>query len=274
MSSTPRFFLHRDGRDHGPFSRAELEFLWSEGRASGGDFIRPEHGGRDMMLRELAASAHDPPEDDSDSWQRAGADDRQRDDDEDPGWEDRPPSGSWIEDEPPAVREHRGLTPLRSEGGDLRHQHDPADDDPDEILYRGHPSLLVYSLRLFWVLALALAAIWLERFGDLWMVAAAASSGLLLMATLLERGANRYRITSERIEASSGLFMGHSREMMLDDIRSIDIRRTGLAGLFNVGTIEFASSGNDRIEIVFRHVRRPRRVKQLVHDLQHRHSPW
>lgn len=269
MSSIPRFFLHRDGRDHGPFSRAELEFLWSEGRASGGDFIRPEQGGRELLLRELAASAHEPPEDELEPWQDDGGAD-EIPDEQDAG------GGGWIEDEPPPVREHRGLTPLRYDGAGPRRDEpgDHADEDPEQALYQSHPSLLVYSPRLFWVLVLATTALWLERFGDFWMIAAAACSGLLLVSVLLERGSVRYRITPYRIESSSGLFSGHSREMMLDDIRSIDVRRSGLAGLFNVGTIEFASAGNDRIEIVFHKVRRPGSVKQLVHDLQHRSGPW
>ena len=266
MSLSSRYFLHRDGRDHGPFSRSELEFLWSEGRASGGDFVRPEDGSQGMLLRELSAATTET--DDEEPWTAIGEPEA------DEGAE--PFDHTFADEAAPEVQEFRGTTAPHVTAPEADRQTEPWQESEagPAPLYEGHPSLLVYSGRLFWVAVFAAAAIWLERLGDFYMGAAALVSGLLLVTVLLHRGSCQYLITPLRIEASHGFFMAHSRELALADIRSIEIRRSGLTGLFNIGTIEFASSGSDRIEIVFHKVSRPARIKRLVHDLQDQSPGW
>lgn len=270
MNPSSRYFLHRDGRDHGPFSRPELEFLWSEGRASGGDFVRPENGEGGLLLRELVASHRENPEP-ADPGRIEGPDD-----------EDEPEGMDSVRlwDDPPAVSEIRGTTaPGPGRRDEPRHHREGSspdlhDDHDQEPLYRGHPSLLVYSGRLFWVAVFAAMAVWLERFGDVYVLAAAVTAALILISVLLHRASCLYQITALRIEASHGLLLAHSRELAVADIRSIEIHRSGLSGLLNIGTIEFASSGSDRIEVVFRKVRAPGRIKKLVHELQDQAAAW
>ena len=52
-----------------------------------------------------------------------------------------------------------------------------------------------------------------------------------------------------------------------EDIRTINVRRSGLAGLLGIGNVEFSSTG-DGIDVEFSDIWAAQRVKLLVRDLQ------
>ena len=64
-----------------------------------------------------------------------------------------------------------------------------------------------------------------------------------------------------------GLIAKSSNEVLIEDIRIINIRQRGLTGLLGIGTIEFSCAG-DSIDVMFADIWQAQRVKALVRGLQ------
>jgi len=53
-------------------------------------------------------------------------------------------------------------------------------------------------------------------------------------------------VSNKRVKVEYGLFVKSSREVRISDIRSVNVVKKGVAGLFGIGTLEFSSSGGSR----------------------------
>jgi uncharacterized membrane protein YdbT with pleckstrin-like domain len=96
-----------------------------------------------------------------------------------------------------------------------------------------------------------------------WLVASAA-----LLAVGLFRFSKDYLVTDERVEVIWGVIARSSKEVRIRDIRSIDVRENALTGLLGLGSVDFSSSANSGVEVVFAQVRGAHKVKELVRELQ------
>ncbi len=90
---------------------------------------------------------------------------------------------------------------------------------------------------------------------------------LSIIYIVLARAAHVYVITARRIEAVHGLVAKDSTEIRVEDIRTINVRRSGIPGLLGVGTVDFSSTG-DSVDVSFADVWGARRIKKLVRRLQ------
>jgi membrane protein YdbS with pleckstrin-like domain len=144
------------------------------------------------------------------------------------------------------------------------------DDSGLEIRYRGHESWISYWK---WVLAallfLGLGAGGMALFANWWFVAGGvlAASITLCIASIL-RTHRDYTITVERIEHEWGFFGRSSKEVRIQDVRSLDVEVTGFLGLLGIGTLNVSSAGSEEVEVQFKHVYRPHRLKELIRQLQ------
>lgn len=147
---------------------------------------------------------------------------------------------------------------------------DEDDDDSHEPLWVGGPSLLVYTYPLTLAFLQTAGGIGLLawRF-ELWMGAALAALGLITGAlTIWVRSTKQFIVSERRVEVISGWLAKSSREALIDDIRSINVKKSGITGALGVGDVEFGTAGSSGIEVTFHGVARATHVKQLVRELQ------
>ncbi len=140
--------------------------------------------------------------------------------------------------------------------------------DRSQIVYRGHPSVLNFP----WLLVICAGLI---VTGVLFW----ATHGLVLLSGLIftlftyifisiHRAIRQYTVSRKRVEILYGLWVKSSHEVRINDIRTINVKTKGLKGLLGVGNVEFASAGGGGVEVSFRGVRRPHRLKEMIRAIQ------
>jgi hypothetical protein len=140
--------------------------------------------------------------------------------------------------------------------------------NPNTILYAGHPSLLSFPRTLFLVAVTLGGGIWFRDTSN-WIFFAGLVVALFAVSwILLERSMHLYLITPRRAEIVTGLIAKSSNEVRIEDIRAINVVKSGLTGLLGVGTVEFDSSGGSSVEVAFKNVWAANRIKGLVRRLQ------
>ena len=91
---------------------------------------------------------------------------------------------------------------------------------------------------------------------------------LILLGAYVRRRSLRYIVTTDKLVARYGLFVVSSRELRICDVRSINIYRRGLPGLFGLGTIEFSSAAHDAASAFFHGILEAEAVADVVRALQ------
>jgi len=143
-------------------------------------------------------------------------------------------------------------------------------DPPNEMLWQGHPSLFHYfsALIIFLILTASGIGLLIWRI-ELWLGAALAAIGLIVLSlTLFIRSTRSYLISERRVEYIYGIISKSSHEILIDDIRVINVKKNGLLGLIGIGDVEFSSAGSTDVEVAFVSVGRAATVKQIVRDIQ------
>jgi|GEM_PF-513416 len=143
--------------------------------------------------------------------------------------------------------------------------------DPEEMLYMGHPSWLSFPKALsgFVLFAGMAVYVWQAAWGLEWLLLLCSVAGLFLIYITLERTTTSYFVTPYRVEMEFGLIGRNTKEVRIRDIRAIDVQQKGWLALLGVGTVHFDSSATSGPEVMFRNVRKPHQVKELVRSLQH-----
>lgn len=137
----------------------------------------------------------------------------------------------------------------------------------DRLLYSGHPSVLTYPVSLLLVIAGVTGGLWLYPVDPILTLAgfALAAGGLARLSFV--RFTHDYHVRTRRIEAVTGFLARSSREVRIEDIRSINVDCRGFSGILGIGTVDFFTSG-DSPEVSFEKVWAARRLKSLVRKLQ------
>src|SRR5690349_17022380 len=128
---------------------------------------------------------------------------------------------------------------------------DPAPATTTErTLWTGTVSNLHYAGK--WILVVILLAAVVTSFWlvlpDLGLMLWAARAALVVIALLLicwiqiDRLRRRYVVTNKRVSVEYGIINRISNEVRIPDIRSINLRKTGLSGLLGIGRVEFSSA--------------------------------
>jgi uncharacterized membrane protein YdbT with pleckstrin-like domain len=77
-----------------------------------------------------------------------------------------------------------------------------------------------------------------------------------------------YRVTSRRVIADFGRVVKDTNELRIQDIRSMNVSKSGLTGLLGVGKIEFSSAATDDADVIFYQIGGVNKVRDLVRSLQ------
>jgi len=229
-------YVLKEGRRLGPFTIENLLDGLESGDFSEGDVcLRP--GARDLeRVRDLLdweeeAEAKAPDEDEDD-------------DDGDDGDDDE-------EDE------EGGNAPRRS----------AAVGSSNRLLYAGHPSVLSYPVSVIALVGGVTGGAWVYRFDPYLTLAGLALAVAGLVRLSMVRFTHDYHIRPRRIEVTTGFLARSSREVRIEDIRSIHVSCRGILGMLGIGTVDFLTSG-DTPEVSFERVWAARKIKTLVRKLQ------
>lgn len=141
-------------------------------------------------------------------------------------------------------------------------------DDAVEILYRGHPSALNYITSILISLGWLVAGIGMI-FANPAVLFWAMGFGLLTLLRIgYARITNVFIVSRDRAELIQGLIAKSSKEVRIRDIRAINVIKRFPAGWLDVGNLEISSSASGEVEVLFKGVRAPHRIKKLIRQFQ------
>ena len=147
------------------------------------------------------------------------------------------------------------------------------ENNVDTVLWSGACSHWFYLGH--WIVGLLLAAgagaaVYFNR-ESLPQWAYLAPLAVLLVAISIvawKRAFHRYRVTRDRVVMQTGRFVKDSKEIRIQDIRSVNVTKHGLGGLLGVGTVEFSSAATDDAEVTFFGIGNADGVRDTVRQLQ------
>ncbi len=84
----------------------------------------------------------------------------------------------------------------------------------------------------------------------------------------LDRTARKYTVTNRRVSVEYGIISKQSTELRVQDIRSINLTTSGVAGLLGIGRLEFSSAASDDADVVFWNTPGAEKIRDLVRSLQ------
>jgi Bacterial PH domain len=284
-----RYLIPQHPTLRGPHTKDDLYMLVERGSIARGEIITDRISGRSHRVGDLLSGMKPPRAADNDapaqrpSYQEFSGDTPW----EMPGTRRKPEAPDEDESDLSDESDEADLTDEEEdyiegeddEGADYDEEEEEAEEevfeevDGERVIYRGHPSWLAFSKGLLLALLLLAAAVGSIQFGGFfWLAIGVACSSLTFCCVIIARQHRDYLITEERVEVVWGLIGRSSKEVRIQDIRSIDVIEGGLLGFLGIGTVDFASAGTDGLEVQFRCVRRPHRVKEQVRQLQKRQS--
>ena len=75
-------------------------------------------------------------------------------------------------------------------------------------------------------------------------------------------------MTNKRVKTEFGLFSKSTKEVLIRDIKSVNVIRKGISGIAGIGTLEFSSAGGAGVEISFEAIENAQNIKAIINDLQ------
>jgi uncharacterized membrane protein YdbT with pleckstrin-like domain len=148
--------------------------------------------------------------------------------------------------------------------------------DHEQTLWSGSVSQWHYAGKWFFVvllLAILAATFFVHLIDDptvVWII-----RGILLAAALLlvgwirlDRSGRKYVVTNRRVSVEYGIISKQSTELRIQDIRSINLTTSGLAGLAGIGRLEFSSAASDDADVIFWNTPSAEKIRDLVRSLQ------
>ena len=77
-----------------------------------------------------------------------------------------------------------------------------------------------------------------------------------------------YRVTNRRVISDLGRIVRDTNELRIQDIRSMNVTKSGITGLLGIGKIEFSSAATDDSDVIFYQIGGVNGVRDLVRKLQ------
>lgn len=152
----------------------------------------------------------------------------------------------------------------------------PIPSTSEQSLWQGSVSHFHYFGKwlLVLILVVALCGSFFLRFpdsADLLWGGRAALFVLVIVLVLwiqLDRSRRKYAVTNKRVSAEYGIVNKSSNEVRIQDVRSINLKKTGFSGLLGIGTVEFSSAATDDADVIFWNTSDAEKVRDLVRSLQ------
>jgi hypothetical protein len=255
--STARYQLPLHPTLSGPHTKQELYLLAERGSLGRGEIVLDRISGRSHKVGELIGGMRPPREEES--AMRL----------------ERPSYQEISGDTPWELGQELGAEPFGDElEADVEEElgdEEEIDDLADTYIhYHGHPSWLSFTKPLLLSLLLLGCAIAAIQFGGKYFIIGLALSSLIFCCTIIARQHRDYYVSGERVEAEWGIIGRSSKEVRIVDIRSMDVHESGLLGFLGIGSLDVSSAGSEGVEVQFRYVRKPHRIKELIRQLQSR----
>lgn len=143
----------------------------------------------------------------------------------------------------------------------------PVKAEPELAHWTGHPTWWKWAWWLVLAVGLALATGALFFFFNLPLlvnVIPACIAVVIFLYVFFDRRVTRYTVTNKRVTLETGIFSRKSRELRIQDIRSI----AADMNILGYGDIEFSSAASDDADVVFNAVAGAAAVRDLVKKLQ------
>jgi membrane protein YdbS with pleckstrin-like domain len=125
----------------------------------------------------------------------------------------------------------------------------PSKAEPERVLWEGQPAWAYYTgafisgaFLLFVFLTGLLVLIWVP----------------------FDRNYRKFTITNRRVKSTVGFIRRKSNEVVLQDIRLLNVNQGFFERLFNLASIEIGSAGTGQIEVAFVGIEQAQRVKDLI----------
>ena len=129
----------------------------------------------------------------------------------------------------------------------------------EQILYKRHPAMFRNAPILF-VLCCLLVLVY--------------GVGLLILAVwFLSVWGTTLTVSDERVTLRKGILSKHTNEVMIRDIRNVQISQGIFQRLFGVGSIAVGSAGHGGVEIEAAGIPFPQRVKQIIDERRRNPHP-
>ncbi len=142
-----------------------------------------------------------------------------------------------------------------------------AESHVEQVEWTGYPTWWKWASLLGLALVLCLVPVgtylFLPNYG-LYALAMLPIALVIFIYIYLARTSTKYSVTNKRVSVESGIFNKTSRELRIQDIRSIAAH----INFLGYGNIEFASAASDDVDVVFTAVSGAGAVRDLVKKLQ------
>ena len=141
---------------------------------------------------------------------------------------------------------------------------------PEKKIWEGHPSGLYYLG--YWISGILLL---LFAISSVLFTAEAGArmcgfivwflpGFFLIIYAILDQKTRTFTHTSRRVMAKGGIISRKNDEVAIGDIRSIHMRQGIVERLFGLGTVQIASAGTAGIEVEFKGIQNPAKVRDQI----------
>ncbi len=146
----------------------------------------------------------------------------------------------------------------------------------EETLWAGSVSQWHYAGKWLIVvvcIAILIGTFFINDFGNAvnpWVVRSIPFlAAVVLIAWIrLDRSGRKYTVTNRRVSVEYGIISKQSTELRVQDIRSINLTTSGVAGLLGIGRLEFSSAASDDADVIFWNTPGAEKIRDLVRSLQ------
>jgi len=141
---------------------------------------------------------------------------------------------------------------------------DKKPQEPERILWSGMPSHWQYMGSYVFSALLMLASVITGIGGAIGVTAMILISSLILLFCILDRIGTRYCVTTHKVTTHRGILSRDINEIPIGPIRQILLKQGIIDRMVDIGTLGFSTSASSEIEVVFRGIHEPLKVKKIV----------
>jgi len=128
----------------------------------------------------------------------------------------------------------------------------PAARSAEKTLWEGHPSGLYYIGH--WIFAILFIL----------LLVTIPVSIILILYAVLDQKTKVFTLTTRKVMMQSGIISRKTSEVGMRDIRSINMAQGILERLCGLGTVQIGSAGTGGIEVEFKGIKNPAKVRDQV----------
>jgi uncharacterized membrane protein YdbT with pleckstrin-like domain len=91
--------------------------------------------------------------------------------------------------------------------------------------------------------------------------------GVICLIMIYRHYSWRYTVDAVNIESRRGIIARNVSSIRIADVRNINVKQSLFERILFIGDVEFSSAGTAGVEVVFKGISRPMRIKQKVQEI-------